>query len=227
MKNIKFFSFLVILGVICCNVFAGMTYTYSFNAIQDDNYEPINAGIGMSQLFFDVSSYGSQPGKVEFLFYNSGPNDMSITGIYFDDRIDLLSGPVDVDDSLSGVNFSDGATPGNVPGGQNIPPMPFSVTDGFSWGSDSQPGGKEANGVNRDEWLGLTFNLGGDSEFGDVIEALDSGEYLRVAMHVQSFPNENSMSFYNNGRTIVPAPGAAILVFMGVSGLSLIRKRLS
>ena len=95
--------------------------TYAFyNITQND---PCDAAAGEQQLLLDVSN---GDGVVEFTVRNIGPASCSITDVYFDDGsllgIDTI---VDADEGLDGqlghpgVDFERGATPGNLPGGED------------------------------------------------------------------------------------------------------------
>jgi hypothetical protein len=77
---------------------------------------------GSAQFSVTVTSSGAN--RVDFTFTNSGPLAASITDIYFDDG--TLLGIASITNG-SGVSFSQGATPGNLPAGNNASP-PFVAT---------------------------------------------------------------------------------------------------
>ncbi len=216
---------LTLLGLGVSRAHAELTLyrTYGFYGIT--NNDPIDAGIGEAQLFVDVLN-GSDINEVQFNFRNVGPNSCTITDVYFDDGTLLeLAGLIDSDDSYngrvghSGVDFSIGADPTNLPGGNLINP-PFQVSLGFSADSDPPP---PSSGVEPpDEWLGVVFLLnGGGGDVYDVLDELDTG-ILRIGVHVQGFGNggADSESFVN-----VPEPASMLL--LGLGGLALRRKRRS
>lgn len=170
-----------------------------------------DAEIGEAQLHLDVTDRGS--GIVRFAFTNSGPAASSVTDIYFDSRITLLGGMgiIDADQNGGdpGVDFSKGATPGNLPGA-NLANPAFQATRGLS--ADSDPP-VQRNGINPGELLVLLFNLRNQSDFDDVIAALGSGQ-LRVGSHVQGFAGGGSESFVNG--PAVPEPNTALLATIAV-----------
>lgn len=189
---------------------AGASVSYSFGNITGNNVA--NATAGQSQLSVLVSAVGLN--QVSFLFTNSGPAAMSITDIYFDDG--TLLGIASVINGGAGVDFSQGASPGNLPGHNSISPA-FQTTAGFS--ADSNPP-TQPNGVNPGESVTIVFNLINGKTFADTINALNTpGDHLRIGIHVQGFANGGSESFINN----VPTPGALALV--GLGGLVAARRR--
>jgi len=147
-----------------------------------------DAAIGEAQLFVDVTDAGS--GEVLFTFYNTGPEDSSITDVYFDDG--SLLGIALIDNSDPGVSFSQGASPANLPGANNAIP-PFQTTAGFSADSDAPV---QQNGVNPTESLGIHFGLVAGRTFDDVLADLTSGD-LRIGIHVQGFESGGSEAFVN------------------------------
>jgi hypothetical protein len=193
--------------------------TYSFFNITGNN--AVNAASGAAQLSVDVTDAGS--GQVNFTFHNAGPAEMSITDVYFDDG--TLLGIASVTNG-SGVDFAQGASPGDLPGGNNANPA-FETTAGFS--ADSEPPA-QPNGVNPGEELSIKFNLIGGQSFADTINALTlagANGGLRIGLHVQGFANGGSESFINNP-TPVPLPAAAWMgmALMGSGGaVTFIRRR--
>jgi hypothetical protein len=177
---------------------------YGFKNITNNN--GTDAAIGEAQLFVDVTNPG--PNQVLFKFYNIGSADSSIADIYFDDG--TLLGIASIVNG-AGVAFSQGASPGNLPGGDTISP-PFVTTADFL--ADSDPP-VQPNGVNPGEWVTILFNLQPGKDFQDTLDALNGGSDLRIGIHVQGFASGGSESFVN----VVPEPGTLILLGSGLLGL--------
>lgn len=193
-------------------------FTLGFNNITNNNVA--NAAAGEAQLSVEVNAFGNQ---VDFIFRNVGPAASSITDVYFDDGppntllsiASVINGP--------GVSFSQGASPGNLPGGNNASP-PFQTTVGFS--ADSNPP-VQPNGVNPGEEVTIRFNLVSGKSFADVQNAITQGgaSGLRVGIHVQGFAGGGSESFVNDGPQAVPAPSGIVLALSGLVPLAFVGLR--
>lgn len=169
-----------------------------------DNCSTNNSGdVTIGKMQMSVSVYRGDGEQVKFVFNNSGPEESSITDVYFEDG--ALLGIATIVNG-TGVSFSQYASPGDLPAGNDCYP-PFSATVGFTADSDSPT---QPNGVNPGEWVTVIFNLKDDKTYDDVINDLRYGG-LRIGIHVQGFASGGSESFVS-----VP-PTAVILVGFGAT----------
>ena len=207
-------SFFTIAGL----VEAGPVFTF----VGLSNNSATNTLIGETQLSVEVNDAGG--GQAWFTFYNSGPDPSSITQIYFDDGpagTGVLASFAAIDNSDPGVNFSLGATPGNLPAGNDATPT-FTATTGLTAGASAPP---PQNGVNQGESLGILATIAAAYTYDDVLNALGLGA-LRIGLHVQAFADGGSESFVTGDRPpVVPAPGAILLASIGLGTLRALRSR--
>ena len=187
--------------------YADTVNTFGFSCITANSiYCPSVA----SQLTVGVTDAGG--GQVLFTFTNAGAIASSITDVYFDDG--TLLGIASIE-SGPGVDFSQFASPHNLPGGNNIDPH-FETTAGFS--ADSDPP-VQPNGVNPGEWLKIYFNLQSGPTFDDTLAALNNGDALRIGIKVQGLPDGQSESMVNGPPQAVPEPDAWLLLGAVLVGL--------
>ncbi len=187
---------------------------FTFENITNNN--AVDAAIGEAQLGVEVLDEGG--GVVSFRFFNVGPEDSSITQIYFDaDGSSLLSiaglveGP--------GTDYSIGGAPPNLPGANNADPD-FQVSMGFLATPDAPV---QPNGINPGEELTINFNVG--ASFDDILAELADGT-IRMGIHVQGFASGGSESFVNGGGpSPVPLPAAVWLFGSALLGLIGIGRR--
>ena len=164
--------------------------------------------IGQAQLQV-TSSAGPGANQVSFTFTNSGPDDASITDIYFDDDAGALLAIASFIET-GDVDFGVNASPPGLPAGNNASPA-FDDTGGIS--ADSDPP-VQPNGVNPTESLTIIADLAAGISFADVEAALANGS-LRIGIHVQGFQTGGSESFVST----VPEPSAALLLAAPLLGL--------
>jgi len=196
---------------------ADMT-AYGFKNITANNVN--SAAIGEAQLSVQVNDVLGHTDQALFKFLNTGPEPCSITAAYFDDG--ALLGIAQLTSS-SGVKFSEGANPPNLPGGNTVN---FQVTKGFL--ADSDPP-TQPNGVNPGEWLSVLFNLENGMTYNDVINAITLGltqgavdGSLRIGIHVQGYEGGLSESYVNCN---VPAPAAVTLGMIGLGFIGVLQRR--
>ena len=162
MKRLIVSVIVLILSLFCVRAKAGPTYSFThIEEAGDGATEIADGAIGEAQLYVELSDLGSQ---VEFMFTNIGPEASSIIDVYFDDG--TLLGIASISNTLSLVEFSQLASPPDLPGGNNVSP-PFATTAGFS--ADSDPPAQPL-GVNPGESLGITFDLQSGGIFDDVVD---------------------------------------------------------
>jgi hypothetical protein len=201
-------------GMFLAGALSAQAEIYTFGAITANGVN--SPGIGEAQLSVEVVA-GDNAGQVKFIFRNSGPDASSITDVYFDDG--TLLGIASVINGGLGVDFSQGASPGDLPSGNTVN---FNATAGFT--ADSNPPA-QPNGVNPGEELTIVFNLIGGQTLADVIDAIelslaspgvDVDGGLRIGIHVQGFANGESETFVNEGPPdgTPPVPDAGSTVAM-------------
>ncbi len=196
--------------------------TLSFGAITANDIGDV--AIGEAQLAVEVTEFTTNPAQILFTFTNNGLAASSITDVYFDDGTLLgIAQLIDADDGVGGdlgVDFSQGASPGNLPGGNNAAP-PFVTTASFLADSDAPT---QPSGVNPNESLGVVFDLEGGGTFNDIVDELNDGR-LRIGIRVQGFASGGSESFISpppggtGGAAPLPEPGTWFLMGTGLIGL--------
>ena len=192
---------------------AVLANTYHFTQITSNGNQSV-----ATQLTAEVTQLGS---NVLFTFKNSSVIASSIADIYFDYGntsffSSVSNNVLGAAGDSAGVSYADGATPANLPSGNNI---------GFSAdasGDSNSP--VSANGINTSSeyvsFLGTTLT---GVTFADVLAGLDSGAF-RLGLHVQSIGQAGgSEGFVNTTPNAVPLPAAGWLfgsALVGLMGLS-------
>lgn len=209
---------LLTLLVFGLSVISARADSFGFSCVTDPQSD---CGGIEDQFLVDVTSVGGGT-QVQFHFTNNVGTASSITDIYFDenDPPTFLAAPMTLSGS-AGVDFSQGASPGNLPGGGTFDAV-------FS--ADSTPP-SAPNGINgATEWLNITFNLGANQTFATVINALSTGA-LRLGLHVQAIgPTGTSSSWINDGNggpnppppppAPIPEPATMLMLGSGLAGLA-------
>lgn len=176
-------------------LFAGLLLTPSDTSALTYGFDRItsNAPINVEDQFtFSLTSLSSH--QLLFKLENSGSVSSVITSFYFDDAdgssavlndIYFLTGG-------SGVQFSLGGSPPNLPAGNSVSPK-FKATAGL-YGDAENP--SPSYGISPGEWLNIYVNLKPARTLEDVSNSLASGN-LRLGLHVQSINGGTSDSFIN------------------------------
>ena len=187
--------------------------TYTFSQLLGNS----NADVG-SQLLVDVTDTGA---GINFQFTNSVGTSSSITGIYFQDITPALFTSISndilgVNGESAGVNFSDDATPPNLPQGNTIG---FNATASGDAANPSIPNGVDAS----NEYVNFLCALSLGNSYSSVIDALDAGQF-RLALTVQSTNGRGADRYISNVST-VPVPGAVWLFGSAIAGFVGVRRR--
>lgn len=210
MKKSLFFSLFFLFAL----PLAAQATLFNFHLIGDDNSPSNDLG---SQLQLDVTD---GIGVVDFTFMNIGDISSFISDVYFDvtpnDFLDFGSVVL----SYTGdVLFSEGAAPGDLPGGETI---------GFvsDWDADADSPSPEW-GVNNyiigdagtPESLKISFDYFTGQDFDTVIEQINSGA-LSIGLHVQGIDPFDESEAYVNNTTPVPEPATMLLFTVGLAGVA-------
>ncbi len=174
------------------------------------------------QLHVDVTGTAT---TVTFSFTNAVGVASSVTDIYFDSSGDFAS-TVGAFSSMVevGVNFSLGANPPNLPGGNAI-----SFSSNFAVDSDPPV---SQNGINAaTDRLDIIFTLASGVDLQDILDDLADGD-LRIGLHVQAIaPQGGSDSYVScygsqcGGGNAVPEPMTLGLLGAGLLGLGFAARR--
>lgn len=191
---------------------AAQAQNYSFSCVS--NNSSTNCATGEAQLGMTLTQGA---GYVDFLFTNAGPLASSITDVYWDWTGSSSLYTAGAITSSSGVSFSWGASPSNLPSGNGLTPS-FSANLGADSNSPTRP-----NGVNPTEWVSFRLLTSLTTTAAD----LASGS-LRVGLHVQGFTGGGSESYVNRSTTVVapvPEPEAYALMLAGLGVVGAVARR--
>lgn len=189
---------------------AGEAQALGFTCIRADGFNENECLIGEAQFSATFSELGG--GQALLTFSNAGPTPSIIADVYIDDDASVITGIASIQNG-AGVQFSVGATPGNLPGGNAVTPI-FSATAGLTADADA-PTGTGGNGADPGESFSLVLNLSGS--FADLEAAVNAGT-LRLGIHGQGLGTSGgSESFVSTGggANPVPEPTAALLFALG------------
>jgi len=207
-------------GILFLSFFSQVhAYSVNFSCVPNmDSIDATDCTIGEAQFSVDVIDYGSS--QVLFNINNSGPEQSSIRGVYFDDGTLLgISTIIDTQNGGSaGVDFMQDMSSPNMPGWDQVIPT-FEATASFTSVAVNP---SAHNGINEFETLGIVFDLQAGLSFFDVINDLETGA-LRIGLHAIDFADTGSESFVNTSP--VPVPAAVWLFCSGLIGLLGLAKR--
>lgn len=181
------------------------------------------AGQVAGQLFVDVNIINNQ---AQFTFRNEAGLASSITDLYFDTHLlptGALTLPLTIVNQTAGVNFSAGATPGQLPAQNNANPA-FVTTAQFSADSNTPI---SANGVDH-AGESLTIGLTTTSAYNQAWfeNAFNTGT-LRIGLHVQAIGTSGRSDSFVGGPVVNPAPAPSGLILMAgaVPFLAILRRK--
>jgi hypothetical protein len=198
---------------------AGAAQAISFTCIRNTGFNESECLIGEAQFSASLTDIGG--GQALLTFSNSGPTASIIADVYIDDDAGAITGIASIQNG-TGVDFSVGAAPPNLPGGNEVSPA-FSA----SFSADANPPtGTNGNGVDPGQSVGLVLNLGNGVTFAALEDAIETGS-VRLGIHGQGLGTSGgSESFVNGGGGgAVPEPGAALLFGLGFATVALRNRR--
>lgn len=178
--------------------FASAGLILDFTPVTRNN--PASGLIGAAQFHLTIED---DAGLINFTFANQGPDNCTISEIYFDDDNLLQPGTIF---NPAGIQFQAGANPPNLPGGNNITPG-FSATPALSIQAHAPA---QKNGINPGASLTLRCALQEGRTVADFYQALNDGA-LRIGLHANGFPTLNSEAFVN-----APEPATLALILAGL-----------
>lgn len=206
-------------AALVCAAEAQANFTFGFAAVSNNRSADVQ--MGQSQLLLTITQGANN--TVNFRFSNTGPNQMTIGRIFFDDRrpsLDHDEDEANITYSNSGIGFQ-GEDGGNLPAGNTLDP---DFNTSFAFYADNP---RPNYGVNRGEWAQFNIALRAGRTLQSVLADMASGA-LRVGIHVQNFASGGSESFIAGGTpAVIPLPPAAGMGLAGLVGLAIVRRRLA
>lgn len=166
-------------------------------------------------------SQGPNANTFYFTLANTSNNSQSswvsgtqptITNIYFEDSLDLLSSPSIITYTAvapdNAVSYSVAAGGGNLPGGQNV-----GFDSDYLFKTNPPP---SKNGLDPGESLTVAFQS--LESYADLLGAINHGD-VRIGIHVQEIGTQGASASFVNVQA-VPEPGGALL--LGAVGVILL-----
>jgi hypothetical protein len=195
--------------VLLLNVIPALAVTFRFKNIATNKASEKVGDSIVNQFNFEVTKVDNT--NVLLKFQNTGEDSSFIAQIYFDSPTNLLSNlRISNQDTSTGVRFSSGGSPSNLPQGNNI----NFTADLRATANNPAP----KNGINSKEFLGILLS----GNYNNILSSLES-EQLRVGIHVQGIGVDGggSDSYVNNlvpievgGPSLeVPEPNLVIALF--------------
>lgn len=177
------------------------------NSSQGDQ---VNLSLNVSQV--DANT-------LQFTLSNLSGIESVVSEIYFQDLDGMIARYQILNDQSTGnVEFEEGASPGSLPGGQDI-----SFSTSYAMQAEN-PSPKY--GINPNESLTIYVDLGEGVTVATLLAGLTSGN-IRIGAHVQSIAGGTSDSYVSGtgGGTAAPEPGTMALMGSGLLAGWLIKRR--
>ena len=205
--------------VLLAGLSAETAQALSFTCLRNDGFSESECQVGEAQFSASLSDLGG--GQALLTFTNSGPAPSIIADVYIDDDASVITGIASIQNG-AGTNFSVGAAPPNLPGGNELSPA-FAAN--FS-ADANPPTGTNKNGVDPGESVGMVLDLGNGVTFALLENALETGA-VRLGIHGQGLGSTGgSESFVSGGGDgAVPEPSAALLFGLGAASVALRQRR--
>lgn len=192
-----------------------------------DSFSPLDLGFNRitsnssqgDQVNLNLNVSQVDANTLQFTFSNLSGIESVVSEIYFQDvngmiaRYQILN-----DQNIGRVVFEEGASPANLPGGQDI-----SFSTSFAMQADN-PSPKY--GINPNEALTIYVDLNEGVAVATLLAGLQGGN-VRIGAHVQSIAGGDSDSYVSGGGggAAAPEPGTMALMGSGLLAGWLVRRR--